>query len=149
MKMKKIFIIFMTVLFIFSLAGCESSSSPSSSNPNEEYVCSMVKKYRNMLKDPSSLTIYNDVYYFEKDSDIYVFFDASAKNSFGGAVKNGIIYKNGSYLGKYEDHDETGLSADYYLGCAWYLRCKYYNDYTEKISGKTIANKVGCAFLAT
>ena len=141
-KIKRIIIFFIAALFLFSFVGCGKTSSP-----NEEYACSIIKGYRNILKDPSSMTIYNDVYYLEKDADTYLFFDVSAKNSFGGTVRNGIIYKNGSYLGNYEDHDETGKSAAYYLGCAYYLRCKYYNDYTEKINGKGIASKIGCGYL--
>ena len=130
-------------------------------NEDEKYVCSVISRYKNVLKDPDSLIIRGDILYVEDlKSDKYIFFNASANNSYGAKVTSCPMYKGYSYLGDYSD-DYEEMDDDKKLGflyasrilAMWNFVMKVagvpltkedgYNS-VEEISGKKIAAKLRC-----
>ena len=76
-------------------------------NSTEQYVCNIVSKYRDYLKDPSSLVIRGDIAYVveSEELDRYVFFTAAANNSYGAKVSSMPVFKEYTYLTDYKDDD--------------------------------------------
>lgn len=90
-------------------------------NQYEKLALEDCKILRNMLKDPSSMDIYNIYVHPSKDADDYdtlVFIDYAAANSYGGKVRSVATFERNTYLGDSDD-DEDDFSSqreyDYYL----------------------------------
>lgn len=90
-------------------------------NQYEKLALEDCKILRNMLKDPSSMDIYNIYVHPSKDGGSYdtlVFIDYAAANSYGGKVRSVATFEENTYLGDSND-DEDDFSSqheyDYYL----------------------------------
>ena len=95
--------------------------SDSGLNQDEKLALEDCKILRNMLKDPSSMDIYNIYVRPSEDGgnyDTLVFIDYAAANSYGGKVRNVATFEENTYLGDSND-DEDDFSSqyeyDYYL----------------------------------
>ena len=90
-------------------------------NQYEKLALEDCKILRNMLKDPSSMDLYNIYVHPSKDGGSYdtlVFIDYAAANSYGGKVRSVATFEENTYLGDSND-DEDDFSSqyeyDYYL----------------------------------
>ena len=95
--------------------------SDSGLNQYEKLALEDCKILRNMLKDPSSMDIYNIYVHPSEDGgnyDTLVFIDYAAANSYGGKVRSVVTFEKNAYLGDSND-DEDDFSSqyeyDYYL----------------------------------
>lgn len=90
-------------------------------NQYEKLALKDCKILRNMLKDPSSMDIYNIYVHPSKDGDDYdtlVFIDYAAANSYGGKVRSVATFERNTYLGDSDDDEDdfsTQYEYDYYL----------------------------------
>jgi len=80
-------------------------------SPYEQIAVTNVNDLRNMLKDPDSFKLYEDVlviWYTDLAGDycFYTYIDYSAKNSYGAMVRSTAMYKGYSYVGNMEDIDD-------------------------------------------
>ena len=90
-------------------------------NKYEKLALEDCKILRNMLKDPSSLDIYNIYVHPSEEGSNYdtlVYIDYSAANSYGGRVRDVAIFEEKTYLGGANDDRDDFSSQheyDYYL----------------------------------
>lgn len=90
-------------------------------NKYEKLALEDCKILRNMLKDPSSLDIYNIYVHPSEEGSNYdtlVYIDYSAANSYGGRVRDVAIFEEKTYLGGANDDIDDFSSQheyDYYL----------------------------------
>lgn len=73
------------------------------STPHKNQAIANVQNLKNMLKDPDSLKLYEDVLviFYKTDDhnyDFYTYIDYGAKNSYGAMVRNTAIYVNRKYV---------------------------------------------------
>ena len=123
----------------------------------EKYALSKVERYQNMMKDPDSFKLRNDVLVIVAKEDdgrnTYTYITASGNNSYGASITSTAMFKNYSYIGDYEDDYEDFdtnaeklefLTAKKYL-LAWNLAGENGEDNwvsAELVSGKKIAKKL-------
>ena len=87
----------------------------SSLNQYEKLALEDCRILRNMLKDPSSMDIYNIYVHPSKEGDDYdtlVFIDYAAANSYGGKIRSVATFEKNTYLGDSGD-DEDDFSSQY------------------------------------
>ena len=90
-------------------------------NKYEKLALEDCKILRNMLKDPSSLDIYNIYVHLSEEGSNYdtlVYIDYSAANSYGGRVRDVAVFEEKTYLGGANDDRDDFSSQheyDYYL----------------------------------
>lgn len=87
----------------------------SSLNQYEKLALEDCRILKNMLKDPSSMDIYNIYVHPSKEGDDYdtlVFIDYAAANSYGGKIRSVATFEKNTYLGDSGD-DEDDFSSQY------------------------------------
>ena len=143
-------VVIVAVVVIIAIKG-------NSLNSSEQYVYSVVSKYKNYLKDPDSLQLRGDILYVvDSEHDTYVIFGASGNNSYGARVSSMPVFVNKSYIGNYgDDPDDLDDVKDKLKLAKANLIVAYWNlvgqemegdEYpeVELISGKKIASKLHC-----
>ncbi len=109
---------------------------------------------QSMLKDPTSMLIRSNIIVTDADDEdiSYVIIQYSAANSYGGMVANVAFFSSDlGYLGDYEaDMDEMNLTQK-----RQYIDAKMFYelgnivgnfDARNRISGKSVANAIGCDY---
>lgn len=86
-------------------------------NRYERLALEDCKILRNMLKDPSSMDIYNVYVHPAKEDggrDTLVFIDYAAANSYGGKVRSVATFEKNEYLGDSNDDEDDFSSQSAY-----------------------------------
>lgn len=115
-------------VILFTLGG--------SLNQYEKLALEDCRTLRNMLKDPSSMDIYNIYVHPSKDSGSYdtlVFIDYAAANSYGGKVRSVATFEENTYLGDSND-DEDDFSSQYEYN--YYLMAYFSYDFYRLRDGE-------------
>ena len=105
-------------------------------NQYEKLALEDCKILRNMLKDPSSMDIYNIYVHPSKDGGSYdtlVFIDYAAANSYGGKVRSVATFEENTYLGDSND-DEDDFSSQYEYN--YYLMAYFSYDFYRLRDGE-------------
>ena len=105
-------------------------------NQYEKLALEDCKILRNMLKDPSSMDIYNIYVHPSKDGGSYdtlVFIDYAAANSYGGKGRSVATFEENTYLGDSND-DEDDFSSQYEYN--YYLMAYFSYDFYRLRDGE-------------
>ncbi len=84
---------------------------------NGKLALSNTQKIKDMLKDPNSLILYEDVltiFYLTDDVDetgFYTYIDYGAANSYGGIVRETAMFKDYTYVGTISDEEDLKSKA--------------------------------------
>ena len=151
-------VIALIVAIIVSLGSCAVT-------PEERYAIEVAKDYKSMLKDPDSMTIRGDITVVHASYDSgpidYCYFEASAKNSFGGFTSSVPFYEGKEYRAdvseeldesEYNLRDEDDLD-EYSLLAVTRFKWAYWQveGFSEKetpvtVDGETVANALGISY---
>lgn len=87
------------------------------STPEKDMALHNVQKLKDMLKDPDSFKLYDDILVIyqdinENNSVSYIYIDYGAKNSFGGMIRKTAMFKEYNYVGNYGDADGYDVNAE-------------------------------------
>lgn len=97
--MRRLLIVFALSMFVLLFSSCEVNSVREGRRGYKKY-------FKEILKDPSSLKIYNEEIISENDIAVTFVLDVGAKNSFGGYVRKTYTIKTiGITVAKVEDYD--------------------------------------------
>ena len=93
----------LAVILALSLAACGAKKSI-----EEQYAVRNTKALRDMMKDPDSFKLRDDVVVIvdEKNHIYYTFISASGSNSYGASIRSVSIFKDGKYFADLDDEDE-------------------------------------------
>ena len=127
--MKKGLSILLVVIIILSFSSCGKTQSI-----EEQYAIKNTEKLHNMMKDPDSFKLRDDVMVIRHEDKngsrtFYTFIHASANNSYGASMQSVSVFKDGTFFADLDDYDEL-LEEARKAGDLW---MKSLNDaYTDK-----------------
>ncbi len=112
--MRKVLSILLVVIIILSFASCGKTQSI-----EEQYAIKNTEKLHNMMKDPDSFKLRNDVMVIRhEDKDglktYYTFIHHSANNTYGASMQSVSVFKDGTYFADLDDYDEISNEASKY-----------------------------------
>jgi len=116
----KVLSIFIVLVILFCAIGLPIIFSNQLS-VEEKMAIKNVQTLKDTLRDPSSLTLNNDIQFLTckiADSDdpsyTYYFIDYGAKNGFGGIVRDIAVFKDNEYLGNQSEQDNVNVAFAFF-----------------------------------
>lgn len=109
-KLRQAAVLFLSLLMLLSICGCKGKGAAKRELSEEEaFVLRDVKQLYNMMKNPDSFTLREDILC---DSQ-YVIIDYSGTNSYGGTIRDTAVFKDHVYLGSLNDEFKSSDINDY------------------------------------
>ena len=122
----------------------------------EKSVLNDCKNLRSMCKDPSSFTLYGDIYLYNSENvGNITYIPYGAKNSYGTMLSGLAIFSEGKYIADFDD-DESDFSSqaeydkfliEYNLPYYWAKNISGNFDNFQVVNGQKIAKKMNAQYL--